>query len=56
MTDEERRALSARIAKKTREAKAMTPEEALRRLVESGIYTEDGRLSPRYGGREVAGA
>ena len=56
MTDEERKTLIARIAKKTKEAKRLSPEEAMKRLVKSGIYTEDGRLSPRYGGREVAGA
>lgn len=30
--------------------KAMTPEERIRTLVRAGIYTEDGQLTPKYGG------
>ncbi len=54
MTDSERKALLARIASDTKAVKQMPAEEARKRLVEGGIYREDGRLSPRYGGKPAA--
>ncbi len=36
-----------RALKRTRE---MTPHEGFKSLVRAGIYTPDGKLTPRYGG------
>lgn len=35
-----------------REVRAMTPQEGFEDLKKSGIYTEDGKLAPEYGGKK----
>ena len=54
MTDQDRKALLDRMVRATREAKTLPPAEALRRLVEGGFYTEEGKLTPQYGGKATA--
>ncbi|PWU14705.1 MAG: hypothetical protein C5B50_16780 [Verrucomicrobia bacterium] len=44
---EELLAAHERALKATRK---MTPEQAFESLVRAGIYTRDGKLTPRYGG------
>ena len=39
-----------------REWDGLSLEERVKRLIESGILTEDGELSPRYGGPAAASA
>lgn len=50
MTDEERKALLEKMRVAAEEAKKMTPEQARSALIKGGFLTEDGQLSPEYGG------
>jgi hypothetical protein len=54
MTNEERKRLLAKIARSTKAIQKMSPEEARRRLVNEGIYNEDGSVAARYGGKVAA--
>lgn len=54
MTDAERKAILARLAKANKDAQSLSREEARQRLIKEGLYTEDGRLSARYGGKAAA--
>lgn len=47
MTRKEQEDLHARVLDRVRR---MTPKEGFRSLIESGIFTEQGELSPEYGG------
>ena len=48
--DAEKRAAFALKAKRYIQDKTATRETARRTLIELGIYTEDGNVSPDYGG------
>ena len=56
MTDAERKALLQKIRASTEAAKAMSADEARKRLIDEGLYTKSGRLSVRYGGKVAARA
>ena len=50
MSEEERRALLAKMQASAEAAKSLTKEEATRRLIADGFLDASGKLSPSYGG------
>jgi len=56
MSDAERNELLDILEKATKEARSMTPADALQRLVDEGFYTADGKLSVQYGGKAKSAA
>jgi hypothetical protein len=54
MTDETLLKAIKQLAERHIAANTATPEAARASLVRKGIYTENGRLTPEYGGEERA--
>jgi hypothetical protein len=54
MTDDERKSILATIAKAREKTQKMSQEQARKRLVDEGLYDENGRLSVQYGGKIAA--
>jgi hypothetical protein len=52
MSEEERRALLAKMEASIEEAKILTPEEAKGRLIAEGLLNDEGKLAAEYGGEE----
>ena len=50
MNSSEREAMRQALKRRTAELEN-DPEKARRQLISEGLYDQDGRLTPRYGGR-----
>ena len=54
MTDHEREALLAKMRASVEQAKNLTKQQARQKLAQEGFCDAQGRLSPAYGGEQVA--